>query len=268
MEGEKGKKNKINMRIVLIIANIIMFIAVVIVIVIGSKNFNNNINKSMSAISKTNIQQQSVAVTFIEDDATKNFSSKWQSILDQKKISISIAVISSSVNTHNYMSVDELKGLYSKGYDILSETKSYKHLDTLNTDEIQSEFQDSQSWLANNGFVTGNKVVVYPYGIKNTDTDIQNIAKQYYDYAININDSINSIPIKNKMNVSTLDVNTTDLDSLKKEVDKVSKDGGWLILSTHSSSDDFNKDTITNLIDYISSKNIKISKVSDVITQL
>ncbi|MCE8424861.1 MAG: polysaccharide deacetylase family protein [Candidatus Methanoperedens sp.] len=68
-----------------------------------------------------------------------------------------------------YMTLAQLKTLYSAGWDLSSHTVTHPDLTTLSMSAMNTELTTSQNWLITSGFPRGARFLAYPYGAYNTN---------------------------------------------------------------------------------------------------
>ena len=123
----------------------------------------------MKKIKANDLNPHGAIVTFIDDNGDKSFLNTWKPILDAKGIKMGVAVITGSVGTGNYMTIEELQNLQSQGIEIYSHTVTHPNDWTiLTTQQIIDECKNSQDFLKQNGF-DGYDILVYPSGLSSTN---------------------------------------------------------------------------------------------------
>lgn len=219
--------------------------------------------KDIKSISIPENYDGAIAV-FVDDDAHPEVYTKWKPIADTKGINITIGVKTGLVGQSGIATLDQLKELQNDGHEIVSHTKTHPKLQDLTDSDLESELKDSHDWLVANGFNKGSNILVYPYGITSTDTRIKNAARKYYDYGIDNKLSYNFMPVDNFF-IGRKDSDNNDLANLKAEVDTVLSNKGLLVFMSHSARTDFDSDKISQLIDYIKSKNVPIMTFAEAV---
>ena len=219
----------------------------------------------------------SPVVTFIDDDGTSNFLTLTKPIFDKYGIKVSIGVIPSKVGTSGYMTIAQLKELQEQGYSILSH--SYTHdaniykpvvVDTnpISDDVILEDYRKCYDWMVKNNF-NGADTIVYPWGYFTNSGRYKNLARTFFNNGINAYggniDGINiygngvNEEINDNMYLNRLFINkNTDIQAYKNAIDDCATKGGWLILGSHSNSNEIDVSHLENIINYIKSKNIII----------
>lgn len=173
-------------------------------------------------------------VTIIDDDAEKEFRDIWNPILLDTGIKISIGVITGRVGSGEYMTLQELKDLQSQGHEIVSHTVNHQVTSDITPESAEYEYPTAKQWLIDNGF-EGHDTLVYPGGLHTNRTEIKNVARKYYKYAVstNIAGDYNVAPVDN-WRVPRVQGDTYTLDQLKTAVNNAILNNGWVILMTHS----------------------------------
>jgi peptidoglycan/xylan/chitin deacetylase (PgdA/CDA1 family) len=108
----------------------------------------------------TPIPDHAVVLTF--DDGWKNQYEYALPILEKYNFTATFFIITNSIDAKSYMSVNELKDLYSKGFEIASHTKSHPKLTLLDDAKLSLELEGSKKVLEEKiGIVV--KTIAYPY---------------------------------------------------------------------------------------------------------
>lgn len=238
------------------------------------KNINVRVGENseqLNAIVSPSISDIPI-VTFVDDDCQKELLTVTKPIYDSNRIKVTLGVITDKVNSSGYLTLDELKTLYEDGYELVSHSKThsedYFFNDIKNTpNEIyEQEFKDSKQWFKNNGFEEID-TIIYPfanfdYGQNDNinSVRIKNIAKKYYKYGMNADGNYNESPNDNiYLNRFFLDKSNFNIDFVKRIIDEVFSQNGWLIIGLHSwSTTQINQEFLNDVITYIKSKNIAI----------
>jgi peptidoglycan/xylan/chitin deacetylase (PgdA/CDA1 family) len=205
-------------------------------------------------------------VTFIDDDADPLFKEIWEPIMAAKGIKMTLAVVTGRVGGSTSLTLQELKDLQADGNSILSHTKNHFQTSITPVETLEIEYQESQEWLDTNGFY-GKDVLVYPGGLGDfSRTDVKNIARKYYRYAIATGGMLtgatySSIPMDNWA-IPRPNGDTQTEAQLKALIDTAIAENGWLVICMHSyelNKDKTNQITkINNLIDYCNSLGVAI----------
>lgn len=206
-------------------------------------------------------------VTFIDDDGYTDFLTKFKPIADSKGIKVTLGIVTDWVGTSGKLTVDQLHQLQNEGFEIASHSKTHVELKIQTISMIDAELKLSQDWLKANGF-NGYKYFVYPFG--NTDVNVKNAVRKYYDYAFDNSLNYNTMPIDN-FRVQRVDADYATLSALQTSLDNAISDNGWLVLLSHTYRPDgdinsaatFSIAKMTQFIDYIQSKNVPIMTVSE-----
>jgi peptidoglycan/xylan/chitin deacetylase (PgdA/CDA1 family) len=221
------------------------------------------------AKSKTTKSESKAVVTFIDDDCGVNFKNTWATILRNKEINISLACISGEIGNGDYLSKRYLLRLQSKGNDILSHGEGGIDTPSSSDIEVDNDFKNGQQWLKENGF-EGYEYVVYSGGLERENERIKNIAKKYYKYGVGawyFNDIPYNVEPVDKMVLSRVNGDTSDLTTLKAAVDGAYENDGWLIVMTHSHLMDWSSvGKISDLIDYVNESQIPIKSFTEAVS--
>ncbi len=106
------------------------------------------------------LPEKSIVLTF--DDGWKSQYELAVPILEKYKFTATFFIITNSTGTKSYMSVDELKDLHAKGFEIASHTKSHPKLPTLDDAKLLEELQGSKKALEDKLGITVT-TLAYPY---------------------------------------------------------------------------------------------------------
>lgn len=192
--------------------------------------------------------ERKVYLTIIDDDTRAETYKYWGRLSKETGVKITIAAVPNWINGNHpsgkdSMTISQLKEMYDDGNDIVSHGFNtltvQEHLDT--PDVIYEELHDSRQWLIDNGFVRnrGYDYFVWPQGLIG-DEKIKSQAKKevgkYYKFAVN------AFTVKNHLvskDFDAYDIPRATSDGqgklkLIKWMHDTIKDGGWLILLSHS----------------------------------
>lgn len=167
-----------------------------------------------------------------------------------------------------YIRLNQVLDLASKGQEIGSHTQTHPELPTLTYDGLVNEILGAKNELANMGILT--KSFSYPYGAYNSQ--IRNLASQAgYDGARTADVPDHGFNYKNtdRYLLKTQSVeSTTTLEQLKAWVDTAEQKKAWVILLMHQVDNNGGQYSITpanlqELANYIKSKNIKTVTASE-----
>lgn len=106
------------------------------------------------------LPEKPIVLTF--DDGWKSQYELAVPILEKYKFTGTFFIITNSTGAKSYMSVDELKDLHAKGFEIASHTKSHPRLPTLDDVKLVEELQGSKKALEDKLGITVT-TLAYPY---------------------------------------------------------------------------------------------------------
>lgn len=224
-------------------------------------------NKSnIKVVSSNSVNYKGAVLAFIDDDAQSNFKNQWQSILNNKGINISLAVLSEKVGTSGYLTKEELLTLQGQGNDLLAHGASGMDHNNTTPTLFEADVVKGQKWMKENGMLANN-YLVYSGGLANR-LEIKNVARKYFDYAITAWPTgldYNKTPVDNWL-LARYDGITNSLSSLQSRLDEAIANNGLLIIMTHAHLMDTAQQTkIESYIDYARSKNVPILPFSEAI---
>ena len=214
---------------------------------------------AVGAISK---RQRRPMMTFVDDDAQKDFLTKWIPIIEEKGISVSCAVVTSWPGTvANAMTWDEIETLPGLGVEVISHSHEHVNHGDLSKSEIEHQFASSVDVLKSHGIHA--KYIAYPHG--GATELVQSIAARYFCGGLDANATSVNIPPYATLNMARYPLGNSaydyTLDALKTRVDAAVANGGWLIWMSHSQYPDLNDDQlvyIRELIDYARERGVEI----------
>lgn len=187
-------------------------------------------------------------ITFIDDDNNSAFLTLIKPIFDKYNIKGSLAVVTDTVGKEGYLTEKQLMDLQNQGYTIMSHSKSHDasvfkgsvvDLGTVNSTKILNEYRDSYNWLVTRGF-KGADTIVYPWGnFGDHSKKYKDLARNFYNNGVNASGGLISNSPNDNMYLSRQFVQSTiNLDTYKNLIDECVKNKGWLILGTHSNTNE------------------------------
>jgi peptidoglycan/xylan/chitin deacetylase (PgdA/CDA1 family) len=207
-------------------------------------------------------------MSFVDDDGRAEVLDKWVSIIQNKSIPMSVAVITNNVGTTYMMTWEQLAYLQTLGVELLNHTANHPYLSTLTETQLEADFEASKQALTLHGGVPD--ILVYPRGDYNDL--VRKVARNYFRAALALGIDSTKIPTPplHTYNIYriilTNDTGGITLDQAKARVDECVANKGWLIWCTHSQNTSFTtgfKATIESLIDYAVSKGVEIVNIED-----
>lgn len=212
-------------------------------------------------------------VTFTFDDSPQSLYKNAYPLLElygyRGTVYVITSVIGENFEDFETMSVENLKELQAKGWEIGSHTVNHYDLTSLHVGFIDYELLESKEQLLTLGFEVNSLAI--PYG-KYDDT-VNEIAKEYYSsvrpsvWGVNNIGDLDSYEIK-----SIWLTNTTQFEFVKQQIDSLGKDE-WLVFMVHNVEDEdlgtynISPSLLREILDYIKQKNIKVRTVSEVIEE-
>lgn len=203
-------------------------------------------------------------MTFIDDDGREQFPSKWESIIKDKNIPVTVCLVTSFVGTINYMDWDTIHRMKKLGVEFISHTHTHPLLTEITEEEVRYEFETSQRILREQGLQPN--ALVYPGGSDNAF--VRQITREYFRTGIAIGNRVNYPPLRTyrlyRFPLAS-DYNNT-LDIYKSRIDEAIENNGWVVWMSHSQYPSFTEEqeqNIRELIDYARSKGMDIVNVND-----
>ena len=211
---------------------------------------------------------EGAVVTFIDDDGKDSFMNLWKPVCDAKGIKVTLALVSSWVGGTNRLTLGQIKALQSDGYDFASHSFSHdasvfnsanQNLETVPDYKIEDEYKKGQDWMRANG-VCGYDTIVYPWGNFYGEQELRykRLARKYFKHGVSALGDNNTAPNDNIFLNRKFIKNTNDINQYKQAVDNAIDKNAWLIFGTHSVNEEISVEYLTELVDYIQSKNLPI----------
>lgn len=219
-------------------------------------------------------------VTFIDDDGDKAVYTALYPLLKEKNIKFGVALVTGKIGeASGLLTLDQLKEMHNSGHiETLSHCHTnYNKMPTLTKTQMDYQYNESKNWLKSNGFEYS--AFVFPQNT--TDRLSRTEARKYFDYcftgiARNGNEFIDPSKIYRlaygsyeSYNPQISGIEGTDtLEYYKACIDSAYETGEWLIFNTHVGVSDTHTtenqiEMLSNLIDYIVGKGIKILSPSE-----
>jgi len=219
-----------------------------------------------------NIYDSKANIILMFDDGWRSQYDVAYKYMHEKNMVGSVAIITSTVGSHEYMHISQLYTLYNNGWEILNHTSKHKELSKLNKKEQFREIILAEDWLVKRGFINSNNVLIYPGGDYNSDTkqiikEMEIISGRGVEEGFNPKkpDNLFDIKIKNVLNHTTP-------NEIKSWIDYSIENNLTLILLFHRLEEDatdsfmkYEKKNFYKIIDYIDYKkdNLNIITYND-----
>lgn len=204
-------------------------------------------------------------VSFTADDGTIQDITVMGEILKRYGVPATCALITDTMaNTEMYKDMQD-----NYGWEIASHSTDSVLLGTLTDAEIETRVKNSKKALEDIGFNVN--AFVFPSG--SASSRVRRIVKKYYRSAYNYDDRVNNDMFLDSWSIHRVPLGafyTTEthntLEYYKSCVDSAYKNNGWCIFCLHPYKDDFDETQqqyLEELIQYIQSKNIKTTTLSE-----
>ena len=208
-------------------------------------------------------------VTFIADDGNAADFTLLKPLSDQYKIPFTSALLTSTINEPNSMTIEQLNVLYATGrWEFVSHTVNHPFLTEVSDTQLNDELSQSQQWLMSKNLGNGYQYLVYPYG--RHDSRVMDAAMKYYKAAFN------TVPKLNSAQVNPASINRIPLGAwtspgedtvayYKSKVDEAIANGEWLVFMLHPGAVSYghNNADLETVIQYIQSKNVPIVTINE-----
>lgn len=203
-------------------------------------------------------------VTFTFDDG---WDSQYTGVklLAEKGITSTIFTIKEAVESGNYLTLDNLKSLvtlyntdievhgdpayiyakdeaiYQNVVNAWKNSNPNKEYPFWTDDSLKSHWSSSQKWIKENGLGEGNHLA-YPNGV--FPEHVVELAKNYFDSCRTIIPfmPIETLPVADRYRIRAVsgvgsNNSSANVEKIKGYLDRMAKDGGWLILVLHKIGD-------------------------------
>ena len=211
-------------------------------------------------------------ITWIDDDGKQGFLTNLKPLLDKYNYKCNLAVITKNIGNSGYLSKDELLSLQNEGFEICSHSNAhvesiYKNdLSNVSYATIENDLKASFDYLFENGF-NGYDKLVYPWGnFGNQRIKFKQVARKFFKYAVNAFGSYNISPCDNMYLDRYFVYKAKSYEDIKKVIDEAVANKGWLILGSHSySNNEFDITLFNQVLSYISSLKIPVLTLEEAI---
>ena len=169
-------------------------------------------------------------ITFTFDGGHQSTITKAYPILSKYGYTGTAFVPTDSINVFGHMSSGQLLVLQNAGWEIGSNTVTYRDLTTLDDAELDNEVSESKSFLERNGFNIWG--IASPYG-KYDQRVIDQISSQYV-YHRTSDSGLNDIPLGDPSyayEIKAVRVTSgTSVQEVKDWIIRAKQEGKWLVL--------------------------------------
>jgi len=198
---------------------------------------------------------------FEEGFVSLNFDDGWLSqyeeaapILAAAGLKATFYITTERLGQTNFMTADQVLGLYQSGHEIGAHTRTHPHLPLLTKDQMREEIVGSKRALQGLG-VADVMTFSYPFG--EWDTTSLRIVKNEFKGARGsggiFNEKIQNIYVLNSFSLRS----DTAVETIKQWIDQADRDKTWLILVFHridesdSSGFDTSSVALQEIVDYL-----------------
>jgi peptidoglycan/xylan/chitin deacetylase (PgdA/CDA1 family) len=156
------------------------------------------------------------ALLFFDDGLESAYTEAYD-VLSERDMPATVPVVTESVGTDGHLSLDQLGELASSGWNVCSHTSTHTNLEDISRLTAEQEIVNAKEWLVDQGFETGARWLVYPYG--GFSEPVTNFASNHHDLAFRYmgTRSVGSGRVTDEMTVSRGDA--SDIDLAKQMVD-------------------------------------------------
>lgn len=203
-------------------------------------------------------------VSFMDDDCREEVFTKLWPVIQQKGIPYTLACapydIGKSTDEYRFLLLEEeLLPMYRTGVKISCHHYHQENMDTFASEaDYHADLQRCREAFAEMG-INDVDTLCYPQGVV-VDDYLETI-KEFNKMAFTVNRGINQIPYES-YHMKRCEVFPSHglwgLDDAKEYVNRLEREGGWLIFMTHAWYDTFDANALSELIDHITGKGIPI----------
>ena len=233
-------------------------------------------------------------VTFTFDDG---WDSQYTGVklLAEKGITSTIFTIKEAVESGNYLTLDNLKSLvtlyntdievhgdpayiyakdeaiYQNVVNAWKNSNPNKEYPFWTDDSLKSHWSSSQKWIKENGLGEGNHLA-YPNGV--FPEHVVELAKDYFDSCRTIIPFMptETLPVADRYRIRAVSSvgEVVKVDTIKQYIDRMSKDGGWLVLVLHKIGNDpgngmyCSEEDLSTIADYAIDSGVDIMNYAEV----
>lgn len=187
-------------------------------------------------------QQPYAVVSFTFDDAPRSVYTQAYPLLKAAGMHATIYLSTGFVEKPGYVKWLDVKELDASGWEIGAHTHAHQDLTKLSPSEMTEEIAKSQQLLQERGY----KAVSFsaPFG-EYGERELVELKKVYIsNRAAWGNGGINNYHTRDAYNLVSLGITLeTTLDDVRKQINAIKKDGGWLILQLHQIDNGQNEPT-------------------------
>jgi peptidoglycan/xylan/chitin deacetylase (PgdA/CDA1 family) len=229
---------------------------------------------SATTTSSQSTWSDSGAVTFRFDDGIADQYQNAAPVLQSDGFKATFYIITHQVADNGfagYMSIDQVKDLFSRGFEIGAHTQTHPHLPTLSTSQQQSEIDGSKSDLESWG-VGSITTFDYPYGEYDQNT-MQLVKNAGFNSAVSV---IRGFVTKasDPYQLEEQEAGSSvPLTQYEQWIDQAAANHQWVILTFHDVKDGGDSYSVTpqmfdDIVNYVKQKGIPVITVSQGVEKL
>ena len=208
------------------------------------------------------------AVTFTFDDGFASTLTAAVPAMDVFQFrGVAFVATGQQVGKPGHLSLNDLRMLHEKGWDIGSHTVTHEDLTEI-PDKVSDELELSQRYLLEHELARGVRFFATPSG-RYTEEALPAI-RRYYDIHRTTRWGLETMPPVNPLELRSLATATyVTLDRLKGLVDRVAEHNEWLIINVHDLVDglptdiEWNASDFRALVEYVANRNVRVATFSD-----
>src|SRR5699024_7349904 len=129
-------------------------------------------------------------MTFVDDDGRIENLEKWRQTVIDKKIPLSIALITSLIGKEKFLSLEQISELKDLGVEFTNHTHNHILLGNHTEKTIREDFEQSKKILSNYGLV--DDILVYPGGSQSSM--VREVAREYFRCSVSTSEAQNTTP--------------------------------------------------------------------------
>lgn len=224
-------------------------------------------NSSMQTVT-TGGRRTRPIVSFIDDDCRDVVYTTLYPIIKELNIPYTLACPAQQLDTTGYLTTSQLKEMINDGVEISCHFAKQESMGSFTTVDDLIKNLDACTEVYHSLGVQVNSIA-YPNGIY--VVDYLNTIRKYFKLGMTVTRGINKLPYASSamLRVEVFPAQNKDgtwpysFDDVKKYVDTVADNGGWLILMTHCWYASFDTSNLKELIQYVQSKGVDIVGINE-----
>lgn len=207
-------------------------------------------------------------ISFIDDDCRDTVYTTLYPLIKELNIPYALACPAQQIDTNGYLTSSQIKEMMNDGVEISCHFAKQESMGSFTTvDDLTKNLDACMTVYRSLGAQVNS--IAYPNGIY--VSDYLNTIRKYFKLGMTVTRGINKIPYSSSVmmrvevfpRANTSGTYPYSFSDVKKYVDMVNANGGWLILMTHCWYTSFDADKLNELVQYIQSNGIDIVGINE-----